>query len=131
MAEVAKGVVAAGHPTTAQAGAGVLREGGNAVDAAVAAMLTSFAVEPLLTGLGAGGYMLVAGGGRDATLLDFFVEAPTDPRSTDPEDSSAAELVAINVSFGDAAQVFHVGPSSCGVRASRSPRRESPAMAFS
>ena len=115
MAEVAKGVVAAGHPTTAQAGAGVLREGGNAVDAAVAAMLTSFAVEPLLTGLGAGGYMLVAGGGRDATLLDFFVEAPTDPRSTDPEDSSAAELVAINVSFGDAAQVFHVGPSSCGV----------------
>src|SRR5438128_702347 len=115
MAELAKGVVAAGHPTTAQVGAAVLREGGNAVDAAVAAMLTSFAAEPLLTGLGAGGYMLVAGGGRDATLLDFFVEAPTDPRSTDPEDSSAAELVAINVSFGDAAQVFHVGPSSCGV----------------
>src|SRR5437588_425566 len=115
MAELAKGVVAAGHPTTAQAGAGVLREGGNAVDAAVPAMLTSVAVEPLLTGLGAGGYMLVAGGGRDATLLDFFVEAPTDPRSTDPEDSSAAELVAITVSFGDAAQVFHVGPSSCGV----------------
>jgi gamma-glutamyltranspeptidase / glutathione hydrolase len=115
MAELAQGVVAAGHPATAQAGAGVLREGGNAVDAAVAAMLTSFAVEPLLTGLGAGGYMLVAGGGRDATLLDFFVEAPTDPRSTDPEDSSAAELVAITVSFGDAAQVFHVGPSSCGV----------------
>ena len=56
--------MAAGHPLTAQAGARVLREGGNAVDAAVAAMLTSFVAEPLLTGLGAGGYMLVAGGGR-------------------------------------------------------------------
>ena len=110
-----KGMVAAGHPLTAEAGARVLREGGNAVDAAIAAMLVSWVAEPLLTGPGAGGYMLVAGGDRDATLLDFFVEAPTDPRSTDPEDSSAAELVAITVSFGDAAQVFHVGPSSCGV----------------
>src|SRR5947209_8549060 len=115
MSKLREGVVAAGHPLTAQAGARVLREGGNAVDAAVGAMLTSFAAEPLLTGLGAGGYMLVAGGGRRATLLDFFVQAPSDPRALDPEDSSAAELQAINVSFGDAAQVFYVGPSSCGV----------------
>ena len=69
--------MAAGHPLTAQAGARVLREGGNAVDAAVGAMLTSFATEPLLTGLGAGGYMLVAGAGREPALLDFFVQAPT------------------------------------------------------
>jgi len=52
MSEAQKGVIAAGHPLTAQAGARVLREGGNAVDAAVAAMLASFANEPLLTGLG-------------------------------------------------------------------------------
>jgi len=53
------GVVAAGHPVSARAGADVLRDGGNAVDAALGAMLASFACEPLLTGLGAGGYMLV------------------------------------------------------------------------
>jgi gamma-glutamyltranspeptidase/glutathione hydrolase len=105
-----KGVVAAGHPLTAQAGARVLRAGGNAVDAAVAAMLTSFAAEPLLTGLGAGGYMLVAGGGQQPVLLDFFVAAPTRVG-----DGSEAALKAIDVSFGDAAQVFHIGPASCGV----------------
>src|SRR5436305_3308926 len=110
MAAAEKGVVAAGHPLTAQAGARVLREGGNAVDAAVAAMLTSFAAERLLTGLGAGGYMLVAGGGRTPVLLDFFVQAPAPPTS-----GSGAALEAIDVSFGDAAQVFHIGPASCGV----------------
>jgi gamma-glutamyltranspeptidase/glutathione hydrolase len=115
-----RGVVAAGHPLTAQAGAKVLREGGNAVDAAVGAMLTSFAAEQLLTGLGAGGYMLVAGVGEQPTLLDFFVEAPTNRRSlplegTAGEDPPPAELRAVDVSFGDAAQVFHIGPASCGV----------------
>jgi gamma-glutamyltranspeptidase / glutathione hydrolase len=113
MGAAEKGVVAAGHPLTAEAGARVLREGGNAVDAAVGAMLMSFVAEPLLTGLGAGGYMLVAGGGEPSTLLDFFVQAPTDRRASG--DGSAAALQAIDVSFGDAAQVFHIGPASCGV----------------
>jgi gamma-glutamyltranspeptidase/glutathione hydrolase len=106
----ASGVIAAGHPLTAQAGAEVLRAGGNAVDAAVAAMLMSFAAEPLLTGLGAGGHMLVAGAGEEPVLLDFFVQAPARAR-----DGSAAELEAVDVSFGDAVQVFYIGPASCGV----------------
>jgi gamma-glutamyltranspeptidase/glutathione hydrolase len=122
-----RGVVAAGHPLTAEAGARVLREGGNAVDAAVAAMLTSFAAEQLLTGLGAGGYMLVAGGGEPPALLDFFVEAPSQRSSAAGEEAGGgeggdeekrpppAELRAVDVSFGDAAQVFHIGPASCGV----------------
>src|SRR5580698_7892167 len=93
------GVVAAGHPLTASAGAKVLREGGNAIDAAVAAMLTSFVTESLLTGLGAGGYMLVAGGGIEPALLDFFVAAPT--RSND---GSESEMHKVDVSFGDAGQ---------------------------
>src|SRR5215472_5193874 len=110
MGEPENGVVAAGHPLSAEAGARVLRDGGNAVDAAIAAMLTSFVTEPLLTGLGAGGYMLVAGAGREPVLLDFFVQAPS--RSSD---GSEAELQGIGVSFGDAEQVFHIGPASCGV----------------
>jgi gamma-glutamyltranspeptidase/glutathione hydrolase len=106
-----EGVVAAGHPLTAEAGAGVLRDGGNAVDAAVAAVLASFAVESPLTGFGAGGYMMVGGGGAEPTLIDFFVAAPgldgTERR---------AELVAVPVRFdAETEQTFYVGPASCGV----------------
>ena len=84
------GMIAAGHPLTAEAGARILREGGNAVDAAVGAVLASWVAEPLLTGPGAGGYLLVAGAGEEPTLLDFFVEAPG--RGADP--ARRAELAA-------------------------------------
>jgi len=107
---MSRGVVAAGHPLTAEAGARVLREGGNAVDAAIAAVLTSFVTESPLTGLGAGGYMLVHEGSR-TTVLDFFVAAPGAEAS-----QRRAELVPIPVRFTDeAAQIFHVGAASCGV----------------
>jgi gamma-glutamyltranspeptidase/glutathione hydrolase len=104
------GVVAGGHPLTAAAGAQVLRDGGNAVDAAVAAVLTSFVAEPLLTGFGAGGYLLAAPPVGEPVLLDFFVEAPG--RGLDPADR--APLAAVTVDFGDATQVFHCGGASCG-----------------
>ena len=106
------GVVAAGHPSTAEAGAGVLRAGGNAVDAAVAAVLASFAAESPLTGFGAGGYMMVARpGGEEVALLDFFVAAP----GLDGV-RRRAELVPVPVRFDAATeQVFYVGPASCGV----------------
>jgi gamma-glutamyltranspeptidase/glutathione hydrolase len=106
-----RGIVAAGHPLTAAAGADALRAGGNAVDAAIAAMLTSFVAEPLLTGLGAGGYMLVSPPEEEPVLLDFFVEAPG--HGLDPADR--APLEAVEVSFGDAVQAFNVGAAACGV----------------
>ena len=71
-----KGVVAAGHPLTAQAGVEALRAGGNAVDAAVACVLMSFVAESPLTGPGAGGFMLVHTAEGQDHLLDFFVSAP-------------------------------------------------------
>ena len=104
------GMVAAGHPVTAEAGARVLREGGNAVDAAIGAVLASWTAEPLLTGPGAGGYLLVAGSDWEPTLLDFFVAAPGFGASGD-----RSELVEVSIDFdGDAEQAFHVGAASCG-----------------
>jgi len=106
------GVVAAGHRLTAEAGAQVLREGGNAVDAAVAAVLMSFVAEPTLTGPGAGGFMLLHTAGGENHLLDFFVAAPGRGLSDGEE---AGELMPIDVRFAEeAVQTFNIGPSSCG-----------------
>ncbi|MEA2423680.1 MAG: gamma-glutamyltranspeptidase / glutathione hydrolase [Thermoleophilaceae bacterium] len=106
-----KGVIAAGHPLSAEAGARVLREGGNAVDAAVAAVLMSWVCEPLLTGPGAGGFMLVHTPAGENALLDFFVAAPG--KGSERE---GGDLKAFEVAFTDeASQMFHAGPASCGV----------------
>src|SRR5260221_10374263 len=104
------GDVAAGHPITAEAGADVLREGGNAVDAAVAAALASFAVESPLTGFGAGGFMMVSRS-EETALIDFFVAAPGKDGIERGE-----ELIPIPVHFDpETVQTFYVGPASCGV----------------
>jgi gamma-glutamyltranspeptidase / glutathione hydrolase len=107
-----RGVVAAGHPLSAEAGAQVLRDGGNAVDAAVAGMLMSFVAESPLTGPGAGGFMLVHSASGENQLLDFFVAAPGEGL----DDVEPAALEPIDVHFSaEATQVFNIGPSSCGV----------------
>ncbi len=105
-----RGVVAAGHPATAEAGAWALREGGNAVDAAIAAVVASLSAESPLTGLGAGGFMLVHRPGTEPRLLDFFVAVGglNGRRSLE-------QLKPITVDFGDTTQVFNIGVASCGV----------------
>ena len=69
--------VAAGHPSTAQAGADILSRGGSAVDAAVAMMLVSCAAETIFTGLGGGGFATVYDAATtQVRCLDFFVGVP-------------------------------------------------------
>ena len=72
-----RGAIAAGPQLTAEAGARILAEGGNAVDACIAAGFTSWVAESPLTGPGAGGFMLVHRS-HDASshLLDFFAATP-------------------------------------------------------
>ena len=105
-----KGALAAGHPLTAEAGADVLRVGGNAVDACVAAAAVSWVCESSLTGPGGGGFLLVHLAGEARThLLDFFVALPL--RSADP-----AELVELPVDFDDdTRQLFHTGAAAVAV----------------
>ena len=104
-----KGALAAGHPLTAEAGADVLRAGGNAVDACIAAAAVSWICESPLTGPGGGGFLLVhrAAEGR-ARLLDFFVALPE--RAASPD-----ELVGVVVDYGDSQQIFYTGPMSVAV----------------
>jgi gamma-glutamyltranspeptidase/glutathione hydrolase len=109
-----RGAVAAGHPLTAAAGAEILTEGGNAVDACVAAGLASWVVESPLTGPGGGGFMLVHRA-RDATsrLLDFFVSAPGLGRRR----RQVADMEEVDVDFagGETTQAFRIGAASCAV----------------
>lgn len=107
-----KGVVAAGHQAAAKAGKQILEAGGNAVDAAIASAFAGCVAEPLLTGLGAGGYMLVhdAKAGSQE-LFDFTVVVPGKGGKT----KSSIEMTPVTVDFGSATQIFHGGYASIGV----------------
>jgi gamma-glutamyltranspeptidase/glutathione hydrolase len=104
--------VAAGHPATSEAGAEILRSGGNAFDAAVAAGFAAAAAEPALTGLGGGGFLLARSASGTARLFDFFVDTPGRGLSGPPEQS---DFEPVTVRFGHADQVFNVGLGSIAV----------------
>ena len=95
--------IAAGHPLTADAGAEVLRAGGNAFDAAIAAIACACVCEPVLASLGGGGFLTAMTADGEARNYDFFVQTPR-RRSDDGE-----RVEAVEVDFGDATQVFHIG----------------------
>jgi len=109
----ASGVVAAGSPGTAQVGAEVLRAGGHAVDAAVAAAMATSAYEPALTSLAGGGAMLVFDGASgDAAVVDFFPDAPGIGARRGPR---GLDFFPVTLDFGSARQVFHIGRASATV----------------
>ncbi len=103
--------VAAGNADTARAAATVLRAGGNAVDAVVAAGFAASVAEPGLSSLGGGGFLLWAPAGGPERVLDFFTDAPGRGR---PPGFRAPPL-PITVGFSGVDQVFHAGWGSVAV----------------
>ena len=69
--------VAAGDPATAQAARVLLEAGGNAFDAAVAAMFTAMVAEPTLTSAGGGGSLMACPAQGAPVCFDFFVDMPS------------------------------------------------------
>src|SRR5918992_1038486 len=100
-----KGAIAAGHPLTAEAGSRVLGNGGNGVDACIAAAFAAFVTEGPLTGPAGGGFFLAHVDG-ETTLIDCFFAVPTQP---------IGEIDHLTVDFGSSTQSYHVGEGSIAV----------------
>ncbi len=76
-----RGAVAAANPLAAEAGASILRRGGTAVDAAVAAAFALNVVEPNSSGIGGGGFALVyTARDRAVHAIDFREVGPAAAR---------------------------------------------------
>ncbi|MEA5509018.1 gamma-glutamyltransferase [Crocosphaera sp. UHCC 0190] len=110
MGQKTRGAIAAGHPKTAEAGQIIFELGGNAFDAAIAAMLASCVVESTLTSVGGGGFFLAHTKERENILFDFFCQTPRQKNAREDLD-----FYAVNLDFKGATQVFHIGLGSIAV----------------
>lgn len=107
-----KSIVASGHPAVSDAAGMILKAGGNAFDAVVAAGFASTVVEPALASLGGGGLLV----GRNETrgdnfFLDFFVNTPGLGRQSRDD----FDFFEVTVDFSGSSQVFNVGAGSVAV----------------
>ena len=98
-ARAAGGIVSTANPLASEAGREILREGGSAADAAMAAMVALTVVEPQSSGIGGGGFLLYNDGktGRVATI-DGRETAPasaTPNRFVNPDGSPMAFMQAV------------------------------------
>ncbi len=83
-----QGVVAVANPYGAEAGAQVLEQGGNAIDAAVAIAYALNVVEPQSAGIGGGGFMMIHRARSGQTLA-------IDSRETAPAGATPAMFVGV------------------------------------
>jgi len=79
-----KGLVTSQNRIASEIGANVLRKGGNAVDAAIAISFALGVVEPWMSGIGGGGYMIIRhADDENAQVVDFGMQSPAGLQSAD------------------------------------------------
>ncbi len=105
-----KGVVAAGHEATAEVACEVLKEGGNAFDAAIAALWVSFNSEPCMSSPGGGGFAQIMTNKGEHKVIDFFCQTPHKKLSAD-----IAHFYPFTINFGGASEEFYIGHASHAV----------------
>jgi gamma-glutamyltranspeptidase/glutathione hydrolase len=105
------GVIAASEPHTAAAGAALLRQGGTAVDAIVAAKLAACVTEAPLTSLGGGGACVFGSAKAGYRVLDFFATTPGIGLTERPP----LDFSPMTVDFGPTQQTYHLGKASVAV----------------
>ena len=101
-----KGAIASAYPLASQAGQEILKEGGNAFDAAVAVSAALAVVEPSSSGLGGGGfYLLHRQSDGFETMLDAREKAP----------GAASRDMYLDKSGNEIANASISGPLSSGI----------------
>ena len=77
LSRTTQGMVTSAHPLASDAGLAMLKQGGNAIDAAVATTLAISVVEPFSAGIGGGGFMMIYQAQKnEMKALDFRERAP-------------------------------------------------------
>jgi gamma-glutamyltranspeptidase/glutathione hydrolase len=104
------GIAATGHVETSRVAAEILKAGGNAFDAAIAALCAACVAEPLLVSLGGGGFLLARTSDGRASVYDFFCQTPAVRRQP-----SEVDFFPILANFGTDTQEFHVGMGAIAV----------------
>ncbi len=112
-----QGVIAAGDPETARAGASILQAGGNAVDAAVAAAFVSFISEVGVVHLGGSGIAQIfkpSENGTDHSCItyDFFSNMPGLGMG---QIGGPIDFEKVIIDFGPTTQEFYLGRGSVAV----------------
>lgn len=112
MSQQTQGVISAGDPQTAAAGAEMLRQGGNAVDAAVAAAFVSFIAEVGVVHLGGSGIAQLFDSRTGLSrVYDFFSVMP----GLDGQPPDHLDFEEVTIDFGSATQSFYLGRGSVAV----------------
>ncbi len=107
-----KAGAAGGHRQTIEAACAILRAGGNAFDAVVAAGFVAVIAEPALASLGGGGFLLARTAQGRAVLFDFFVNTPGHGL---PTGRLEPHFLPVTVRFPASEQAFNVGLGSVAV----------------
>ena len=81
--------------------------GGNAFDAAIAAVLTAFVVESTLTSPAGGGFLLAHTQDNRNYLFDFFCQTPRTKKL-----QGQVDFYPVTIDFGSEVQAFHIGLGS-------------------
>jgi gamma-glutamyltranspeptidase/glutathione hydrolase len=91
-----EGMVVSAQHLASDVGAAVLRQGGNAVDAAVAVGYALAVVYPEAAGVGGGGYMLIRLADGRTTFIDFREKAPAAATEKMYQDSSGRVIPGLS-----------------------------------
>ena len=77
-----KAMVVSAHPLASQVGSAILKQGGNAIDAAIATQFALAVVYPVAGNIGGGGFMVIRMSDGSVNTLDFREKAPMSSSET-------------------------------------------------